>query len=477
MLVASVDFIDNDKLLLPLLDLAEGISRQLGVDERRCARLRLAFEEILKERIAKAYEQGGVLTAEIDLTNSHLELSLRDLGRPYWLGEPEYDPSRVSEDAEGLETYLVTKMVDRFGSEKLGKDGQRMFLQLDLPRELELSQSQTDNEDIPPLDTDFTIRRVIDDERDVINVISCLYDEYGYSYGNEGIYYPKTFKEMALAGKYCSYLAVNRHDEIAGHGALSFSDDLANMPELGGLVVKRRFRGQHISRMLFEHRMAEAQAMGLPAVWGEPVAIHSGAQTNFHKGGFTATGFHFNFLNRDMQSPYRRGDERMPIAVCVKLLDRSREERIYMPEPLLPFAGKIYQNLGGKAEFLPPQPPLGESRLRIDVMSRLNLARATVFRAGENFRWEIDSLLRTCYRQHVDVAEALLSLRDPGAGAAYDILRSQGFFFTGLLPGSDSGCYALLQKLIGEEPDFTRPVTIADFSEVLADIEELYGES
>jgi len=476
MLIAAVDFADHEKLLSPLLDFAESICRELGIGAAKSSRLRLAFEEILKERMAKAYKNGGLLTLEINLTGSYLELGLKDKGEPYWLGEPEYDPRRIGESAEGLETFLVTKMVDVFGSEKLGRDGQRLYLRIELPNDFQLQTGREEAEEQPPLDNNFSVRRVIDDDRDVINAISCLYHEYGYSYGFEGIYYPDTFKELSRANLYCSYLAANEHNEIGGHGALGFTADLPNMPELCGLVVKRRFRGQHLSRMLLDHRLTEAERMGLPAVWGEPVAFHTGAQTNFKNCGFTATGIHFNFMNSDLQSPYNRGGERLPIAICVKLLDKTGEDRVYAPRQLAAFIRAVYGRLGGSFQLLPPETAEGESRLRMDINSRLQSGKIVAMKAGRDFRQELSSMLRTAAKQRLQLVEVWLSLTDPGVADAYEVLKSLGFFFSGLLPGSGKGCYAIMQNLMGDEPDFDRPVTRDDFTEVVQELRKIYEQ-
>lgn len=474
MLIAAIDFTDNDKMLSPLLDFAESICREVGVSQRKSARLRLAFEEILKERLLKAYKNGGRLTVEIELTGSFLELSLRDMGEPYWVGQPDYDPQHISEDASGLETFLVSKMVDEFGSEKLGRNGQRMYLRLELPNDLQFAESSPEQDDQPLLDTDFRIRRVVDDDRDVINAISCLYEEYGYTYAFEGIYYPETFKELARANKYCSYLVTNAHGEVGGHGALSFTDKLPGMPEFGGLVVKRRFRGQHVSRMLFDHRMAEAQRMGVAAVWGEPVAFHTGAQTNFKNNGFTATGIHFNYFNSDLQSPYNRGNERLPLAICVKLLDKQRLATVYAPPQLHSFITRIYQRLGGPFELLEPQPAAGESELAMSINNRINMAEIVAMQAGADFKNELSAMLHTCRRQRLELVEVLLCLSSPGVGDAYNSLIELGFYFTGLLPGGGKGCYAIMQNLLGEQPDMERPVTRDDFTLVLEELREMY---
>ena len=73
---------------------------------------------------------------------------------------------------------------------------------------------------------------------------------------------------------------------------------------------------------------------------------------------------------------------------------------------------------------------------------------------GADWEMVVAELLLEAKRRGVVSLQVVLNTGCPAIGAATELLRTQGFFFGGLAPrwfGTDG---VLLQKLVGDEPDY-----------------------
>ena len=173
---------------------------------------------------------------EVYLTERYLEVSIKDKGVPSWM-----ESNDVQDGSEGvggsdysseqnMRNLLMDFMTDDFGMEKLGRDGQRIFVRMNILRKIVFQEPEPYPE-TKALDTNITIKEV-KTPKDAIEAIRCIYSEYGYSYCYERLYYIDSFMEAIERGELRSFLAVNEHGQTAGHFALSFSDKFKNRENL-----------------------------------------------------------------------------------------------------------------------------------------------------------------------------------------------------------------------------------------------------
>ncbi|MCL1940338.1 MAG: GNAT family N-acetyltransferase [Synergistaceae bacterium] len=464
--IAAISITDDEGLLEGVLDFIDSISKKLGYARSKELKIRVACEELISDRIANAYPDGGMIGVDITLTNDSLEVSVSDKGLPYWKSESRYDPKNIDENASGLEDYLISKMADRTGSEKLGREGQRAYVCFALPVSAELKKRSA-KENVP-LDYDITIRETADDYRDIISAITCIYDEYQYSYAYERLYYPENFKELIARGKFRSFLAVNAHGEVAGHYGLSFSDDYRGMPEWASVVVRRPFRGRHIFDQMLSHGIEAAKNMGMRAIMTQPTAYHTATQKIAIRQGFIATGMLFQYVNSDMVSEYNTDGRRLDLAIAVKLLRGDTAKAVYLPEEHAPFLRGLYDRLGAEREY--PEPffnPALDTNLKHEISGIVKSGRIVVTRSGGDFEKELDQVTRTMRRNKVEMAELLISLMDPAAPFAYEKAKGAGYFFTGLIPGGEDCDYIVMQNLFGGEADAGAITATGEYEELL----------
>lgn len=472
--ITTIEFLNYPKMTMAVLAYIDELQKSMEIDPKKALRFRLACEEVIAQRMKNAYAKEGTFFADFYASNTELEFSLRDLGEPYWLSEPSYDPSAAKDDLTGIENFLIYKNVDKMGLEKLGREGQRFFVRIAVKLHVRPKQEQLSEE--PPLDTDFRFKSVTDDDNDITAAISCIYNEYGYSYAYEALYYPENFKSMTQSGMFHSYLAVNAHEEVAGHFGLSETDYLKGMPEICTVVVKHRFRGLKIADKMFKYAVEEAKRQGKKSIWCQPTAYHTGTQHICTKLGFTATGFLFQYVNPDLESEYNREKRRLDLTMCVRLFE-PQTYRICCPDEIAPFVVKILKRAGMEGELVESSLPTGESAAKMDINTRVLSAKIIISRVGLEIEDTVKSMLRSCRKNKTEMAELMLSLDDAAAPFAYDILKKHGFFFTGIVPGSENGVYCMMQHLFDSEPDFSVIVTESEYTEVLDDIRKIYMEA
>jgi serine/threonine-protein kinase RsbW len=466
--IATISILDDVKLLPGILHFIDHIAGQFDFPQKKLLKFKVAYETMIADRLANAYQHGGTIDIDIILTASMLEVFVRDKGMPYWYNDSEYDPEKADSDAEGLESFLIANMCDKSGSEKLGYDGQRMFVQLNFPSPLDLhnAERQPSDERVPD-DVIVSIRETLGTEKDIIAAITCIYDEYRYTYGYESLYYPENFKQLISAGKLHSFLAVGDNGAIAGHYCLSASDDMPGMPEWATVVVRHPFRGRHIFDSMCAHGITMASQSGALAIITQPTAYHTATQHVAGKYGYTATGFLFQYVYSAMESEYNTDGRRLDLSIAVKLLTEERSGTAYIPEEHSTFIKSIYKKLGAEYEFPKAFQPEQATLMKYEVNGLMKNGRVIVSLSGNDFAKALAHATGDLRRNNVEMVEMLINMSDPAAPFAYEAAKRYGYFFTGLMPGGGKGDYLVMQNLFWSEVDANSIAVTGEYAELL----------
>jgi hypothetical protein len=369
-----------------------------------------------------------------------------------------------------MEEFLVTRMADRFGSKKLGAGGQQFYIAFDLPKSIPPRQPE---DTAPPLDSSFSCRG-IETEQDVVDALGCLYDEYGYGYGYEELYYPERFLAQVRQERLFPCLISNAHGEAAAYGALAALDGLDGIWEASSLVVKRRFRGYPLAWMVQEELLRQAERIpDCRMLYSEPVATHTLSQQLVLKAGFIPTGARFNFLPASAAGGTGDKKTRFTLFMAVRPSRGYQGDVVHAPEPLRAYIREIYGKLGCGCELLPCGRPDGKTELSMDAISGFRLAAITVIKAGNDFREALEEAVLLARKQLLNHIDLTLFLCDPGCGEAYGILTECGFRFGGIVPGSTKGCCAIMYHPLDTEVDRKAIQSAGDFSEILSKLSEI----
>ena len=470
--IASLE-IHNQKLYIPavLSFLDSIVSNHQGMDHGRYNRLRYVVGEILENRIEKSYPGSkGILNVDLFLSDSSFEVSVRDKGIPAWSDFSSGDTPDIT-DTQSLRNYILDLWTDGIGMEKLGKDGQRIYVRMNIINRLTLRKPEPYPETVV-LDTNITIKPVTTRE-DAIEAIRCIYSEYGYSYSYEKLYYIDSFMNMIKSGSLMSFLAVNDHGQTAGHFALAFSDVFKNMPEISTVVTRKEFRGMGLFSKFMDYCMEIGKKQGFRAFMGQPVAFHPMSQKAFIKSGFTATSVLLSYIGSDIESEYNKNNQRLDLFASVKILDKDAKSTVYPPALISGLIDKIYSKLGWKYEILSDSKMSESSEIKVDNVPQLRTCKIVVTECGDDFKFFLQDTVKDSLKRKNEMIELMISLNTPTCSPCFDIAKECGFSFSGVIPGGENCDWIIMQLLIGEDFDCDHLVTVGDFEELKNDVVKL----
>ncbi|MBR4867850.1 MAG: GNAT family N-acetyltransferase [Clostridia bacterium] len=470
--LASLEINNNKRFVPAVLGFYDAlISHHHHYDIARCNQLRFVATHVLLNRIEQAYPNAmGSLFIDFAIVDDYLEISIRDKGVPHWV-DFSYSETRITKDADTLQKFILDQCVDCVGIEKLGKNGQRIYLRQKIRNPIHFEPPKPYPE-TTALDTNITIKAVSTPE-DAIEAIRCIYSEYGYSYAYEKLYYVDNLLRMIENGEILCFLAVNDHGQTAGHFALAFSDLFNNMPELSTVVTRKEFRGLGLFAKFIEHAETYAKEHGIRAIMAQPVAFHPISQKAFLRGNYTATSLLLSYIGADTESEYNQNHQRLDLFACVKMMDNSAKTTLYPPCQLKEWIAKICSNAGLNAELKDDKQTADHSLVHIEENTALQMKRVVLSQAGEDALQILKDTVTDSIRKKHEMIELFLSLRDPSCEAGYLAAKHAGFVLSGLLPGSENDDYLVMQVLLKSELDYDHLVTVGEFEELTQDIKTL----
>lgn len=435
----------------------------------RYNRLRYVVGEVLENRIEKAYPGGrGTIEVELYISDVYFEVSIKDKGEPAWT-DFSYDDQKLDvNDSQKLRNYILDLWMDEIGMEKLGKDGQRIYIRMKILNPIRFKVPEPYSE-MEVLDTNISIR-LVETEADAIEAIRCIYSEYGYSYSYERLYYVDTFMNMIKNKELISFLAVNEHGQTAGHCALAFSDTFKNMPEISTVVIRKEFRGLGLFAKFIDYCMEIGKQHGIRAFMGQPVAFHPMSQKVFLRSGFTATSVLLSYISSDVESVYNKNNQRLDLFASVKLLDKDAHSTVYPPKELYSFINKVYDKLGWEYELIAKWKKAEVTQISIETNSSLKVTKILLRSASDDFEKILEDSVKDALRKKTEMIEMLISLNSPSCAYGYEIAKKRNFVLSGILPGGETDDYLVMQMLIGTDNRYDHLVTVGEFEELVKEI-------
>ncbi len=453
--------------VLSFLDIM--IQNHQAHDFSRCNKLRFAVGEVLKNRIENAYPNSdGPIWVEFFLSDTFFEVSVKDKGVPAWT-DFSYDKNNLTNSKDDFRNYLMDMWLDDVGMEKLGKDGQRVFIRLKILNPVKFKTPKP-YEETEALDTNITIRPVAN-EADAIEAIRCIYSEYGYSYSYERLYYVDNFLNMIKNGNLMSFLAVNDHGQTAGHFALAFSDLYKGMPEISTVVIRKEFRGLKLFSKFMDYSLEFAKKEGFRALMGQPVAFHPMSQKAFIRAGFVATSLLLSYLGTDIESEYNQdGTRRLDLLSSVKIIDSDASCVIYPPKEIMELVEKIYGRLGMKHKIETGTGFGDITEMLVEDNGSLSIRKIIIRNASSGLKSELKNAVTAAIRKKCEMIELMISMRSPACSEIYNTALECGFILSGIIPGAENDDYIVMQILIKNERKYDHLVTVGDYEELKNDI-------
>ena len=456
--IVSITMRNNLNLVPPTCSYVESLVRRIGMSEEKTKLILAHVENVLNKRIETAYYDEGDISLDILVGLDRIVLEVRDQGIPYWIDiQEEIETSSYRADSYQLD---------------LGTEGQKFSMCFYLEPGIDINEYDSpETQEAVMLDDNLNIRRVIANERDIVEVLRCIHSNYGYGYINRQVYDMNHMKALLAEERQWSYLGYNDHNQILAHMSVAFHDDFPGIVELGGLVCKPFCRGHNVANRLSEAVCKDIEASGVNGVFGMAVAFHPISQKLSLRQGFVPTGIMIHYVVPESTGEYRDGDRRQECCLCTKLFN-SKTYKISVPEEHQEFIRGLYKKMGCDCEFLPAAELSGQTDFRVEMVSEIGMGKIFIENANSDFEKKLKGMLKDFARNKIAMVEVFVNMSNPSAANIYEMLRKQGLFFSGIMPGTEKGEYMIMQHLMGNPVEWDKIVTIGDFTEVMQYVKE-----
>jgi anti-sigma regulatory factor (Ser/Thr protein kinase)/N-acetylglutamate synthase-like GNAT family acetyltransferase len=463
------------------------VAEKLGFEASECAMVERAVAEVLTDIITYAFDPNDRSTLEVSCERIPLGLKVvvRDWGMPF---EPRLVTADAVEEESGLvprpESGLAVlkKCVNEVEFHNLGPEGKETVLVKYLKHrtitdyydacELGPYATSVPEGRSPASPSDIVVRRMQPEE--AVEVAKCVYKAYGYSYGNEHVYFPERLTELNRAGEVFSAVAVTGNHEVAGHAALIRYDKDCPIAEMGMAVVQPAFRGLGLLTRLTEFIVAQARAEGLTGVFSQAVTNHPYSQQAGLHIGEKDCAVKVGFV--PATSTFKGITERLPQRDSAVLhfmyLNKPSTVQICVPPHHRDMILSLYHNLGISPELVEidhcsEQLQPDESVVRVGATVRMGLAHIDVEQYGRNVVREVHARLQDLCRKHFEVIHLHLNLNFPSTCRLTEQFEELGFFFSGILPTGCTGDHLILQYLNNVAIDYGKIVIKSEMGQAL----------
>lgn len=457
--------IPNNLRYIPLIqDSTAAFARIIGLDEKSTNEVVLGVEEAVVNVINHAFAEGENASFNIIFQQTALgmQILIREQGMPF---DPE-ELTRLAqkdrteaEDTRGLGLHLMYRFMDEVSFVNLGKAGKetrlvkysgiRMRDVMDLPQ----SDSHKQADEVPV----YQIHLMKPEQ--AVNVSRCAYMSYGYSYSSEYIYYPELLRQLNEEGKMVSLVASSENNEIIGHVALIFQGDDPHVPVVDDAFVNPKYRGAGCLNDLGAAVIEWAQNNGLIGLYTWSVTTHPYSQRVAVKWGLSDTAILISGdLPFDFKALKEGAGQRESETILFTYLNAKHAIQIYPPAQHADMIQQIYHSLGVEAKIL----TIGSSldlleedavlELKYDVPSII--AFVTVKTYGKNVVHEVNRMLRGLCLERLETIYLKLPLTSPYTAILTEEFETLGFFFSGIMPGSEGCDQLILQYLNNQVIDY-----------------------
>jgi len=180
---------------------------------------------------------------------------------------------------------------------------------------------------------------------DAVSMARCMYRSYGYSYGNDFVYYPEKIVELIKSKLLHSCVVFNPEAELIGHLAMILDTPDAKVDETGMAVVDPRYRGHGIFNKTKLFLINYAKKHNISGIYSEAIAVHPYTQKGNISIGAHETGFLIGFTPSTMFfkkiESRQRTKRQTTVLFYLKLNDKERT--VYTPFHHKAMIKKIYK--------------------------------------------------------------------------------------------------------------------------------------
>ncbi|MEI6575637.1 MAG: ATP-binding protein [Bacteroidota bacterium] len=457
-----------------ILSVVRNMSEMAGFNTGDILRVEMGVEEAVANVIQHAFNPGEEASFTLILSREPLGLNIviKEQGIPYDFSLiPEYKKDHLGTDLEGkgLGNFMVKSMLDEVTYVNLGKEGReiRMFKYLSgkpidqtmEASELAKARAAMDEEVLPKGSVQFSVRRMRPEE--AVEVSRGAYSSYGYTYVLDHIYYPERIREMNERDELISLVAVTPDNIVIGHAALEIEERDPRVPQLGVAFTMPKYRGQGCLNVITPIRIEIAREKNFFAMYARCVTSHPYSQKSIIRYDFNDVALLLSSgVEREFKGILDGKLQRESVAIMFRFLQFPENLELYAPVHHQEMIRFIYEKLGVHPTFtrtnntlvLPP----GESIVSMQPETVNKVAKLTIIKYGEDIIQQINHNLRELCLQRYETIYLFLPMKEEATASLTKDFEKMGFYFAGVMPGSDNRDCLILQYQNNYIIDFSR---------------------
>lgn len=465
----------DDTLVVPVRDFVNRVLARFGFAEEQLLRFDLIVEEACLHVMQNAFDTGetGMIDVSVERRPNQIAIVLEDRGLPGDLAD-------AARGDAPLGLVLMRAFADEVVFSNLGKRGRRLEVIKDIAGSAISAQVDRD-EDRPagaaPVATDAVVLRLMTAD-DAMPLARCIYRSYGYTYGNEFVYFPDRVAELLAGGRLVSCVAENEAGEVVGHLGLQFAAAGDRVAESGVAVVDPRYRGRKLFERMKTHMAEWAGANGVYGLFSEAVAVHPITQKGNLNLGASETGVLLGYLpvGLEFRNIKDAAEARRQSAILFYMKTNQEPEReVYPPPHHREMLRRIYDKIPLRRNGLQPAGP--SPAAEIPALGRLSLhVKADTGRAflrvdayGADTAEQVHAHLRELCLRKIDCIFLDLPLAAPPTAVLCAAFERMGFSFAGVgVETVGNGDTLRLLYLNNVEIDTTGLVVVSEHGQALA---------
>ena len=271
-------------------------------------------------------------------------------------------------------------------------------------------------------------------------VSECVREEYGDTYYRREYYDKELLHEQIDAGKLFLFMAFCGDDICGIQSIISHGPEETRM-EAASQIFRKAYRGYGLPYELVKYTYEAAKALGPSCIYASTVVFHSITQKMCEDAGMIPVGFNLgSHLTSKMQNSYSLGSsEKYAQAILILPVKKKEAGEIYIHSDIADTVRKLYEKLNTSVKIIsnapldPDEQAPEKTILTISVNDREQSISIKIKSIGKDL---IDRLreIKSHYSGKYWTIQLILPVDKSLALSAYEKLKDEDFFFTGIRP-------------------------------------------
>ncbi len=272
------------------------------------------------------------------------------------------------------------------------------------------------------------------------SVINCVEEEYGDTYYRREYYDRDLLRKEIEEGNLILFVACCGDDLCGIQSFISHAPDETRM-EAASQIFRKVYRGYGLPFELVKYTYEAAKTLGPSCIYASTVIFHSITQKMCEDVGMTPVAFNFgSHLTSKMHNSYNLGkSEKYGQAILIMPVGKRDAGEIYIHPEIESSVRRLYDKLGVNVNIISRAPEASDATvsdatsLSMSVNDREQSISIKVDVIGKDLMERIREVISS-HSEKFWTIQLILPVNESAALTAYEDLKNEGFFYTGIRP-------------------------------------------